>query len=150
MSGIDTGRVLIGGLIAGLVINIGETLLNVVVLADEMEAVASRFNLPPMGGGTIATFVVLCFLLGILTIWVYAAIRPRFGPGPKTAAMAGTAIWFAAYVFPGVGYAAMGFFPANLTGLALGWGLIEVLLAAVVGAYFYKEQGQAMRSSARV
>jgi hypothetical protein len=150
MSGIDTSRVLIGGLIAGLVINIGETLLNTVVLADEMNAISARFNLPPMGGGTIATFVVLCFLLGILTIWVYAAIRPRFGPGPKTAAMAGAAIWFAAYLFPGVSSSAMGFFPGNVTALALGWGLIEVLLAAVVGAYFYKEQGQATRSAARV
>lgn len=150
MSGINTTRVLIGGLIGGLVINIGEALLNAVVLADEMEALNARFNLPPMGGGTLALFVVMCFLLGILTIWMYAAIRPRFGPGPKTAARAGAAIWFAAYLFPGIGFAALGFFPANMTGVSLAWGLIEILAASVAGGYFYKEQTQSMRSNARI
>jgi hypothetical protein len=27
-------------------------------------------------------------------MWLYAAIRPRYGPGPKTAAVAGFALWF--------------------------------------------------------
>ena len=26
-------------------------------------------------------------------MWLYAAIRPRYGPGPKTAALAGLALW---------------------------------------------------------
>jgi hypothetical protein len=143
MSGMNTTRVLIGGLVTGLVINIGETLLNAVVLADDMNAISARFNLPPMTGGTIAIFVVLCFLLGILTTWVYAAIRPRFGAGPKTAALAGTAVWFAAYLFPGVTNAAIGFFPSGITALALAWGLIEILVGSVAGAYFYKEQSAA-------
>jgi hypothetical protein len=148
MGRMNTGRVIVGGLVAGVVINIGETLLNAVVLAEQMDALTARFNLPPMGGGTIAVFVALCFMLGVLTIWTYAAIRPRFGPGPKTAALAGVAIWFAAYLFPSVGYAAMGFFPADLTALALGWGLIEILLGAVSGAYFYKEEAPSARSLA--
>jgi hypothetical protein len=29
------------------------------------------------------------FLIGIFAIWLYAAIRPRHGPGPKTAVCAG-------------------------------------------------------------
>lgn len=148
MGRMNTGRVIVGGLVAGVVINIGETLLNAVVLAEEMNALTARFNLPPMGGSTIAVFVALCFMLGVLTIWTYAAIRPRFGPGPKTAALAGVAIWFAAYLFPNVGFTTMGFFPADLTALGLGWGLIEILLGAVAGAYFYKEEAPAARSLA--
>lgn len=143
----NRGRVIVGGLVAGLVINVGETLLNAVVIAEQMDATIARYNLPPMGSGTVSVFVALCFMLGVLTIWLYAAIRPRFGPGPKTAALAGTAIWFSAYLFPGIGYAAMGFFPVGLTALALGWGLLEVLLASVAGAYFYREQAHAARAS---
>jgi len=30
----------------------------------------------------------------VLLVWLYAAIRPRFGPGPATAAKAGVAAWF--------------------------------------------------------
>jgi hypothetical protein len=42
-------RVLLGGLLAGLVINIGETNLDMVVLGADMEAALVARNLPPVG-----------------------------------------------------------------------------------------------------
>jgi hypothetical protein len=84
------GRVLVGGLATGLVINVGETILNVPLAGAETEQALAARNLPPIGGGAIAYFVVLCFLLGILIVWIYAAVRPRLGPGPKTAVMVDT------------------------------------------------------------
>jgi MFS family permease len=132
-------RVVLGGLLAGLVINIGETLLNTVVLGEQMNAQFARLNLPPMTGGVIGIFVALCFLLGIVLTWVYAAIRPRYGAGPKTAMMAAAAVWFCAYLFPGIGQIAMGVFTPQLMGLSLLWGFFEVMLAGVAGAYLYQE-----------
>jgi hypothetical protein len=142
--------VVLGGLLAGLVINVGETLLNMVVLAERNQADFARLNLPPMSGGVIGVFVALCFLLGIATVWLYAAIRPRFGAGPKTAATAAAAVWFCAYVFPGVGQVAAGMFSAQTVSVALLWGLAEVTLAALAGAYVYQEKAPAGRSVASV
>lgn len=150
MGSMNLTRVVLGGLVAGLVINVGEALLNTGVLAARMEAEFARLNLPPMSGGVIAVFVALCFLLGITVTWIYAAIRPRFGAGPGTAMRAGVAIWVAAYLFPGVGQIAMGLFSAPVVALSLLWGLAEVLLAAIAGAYVYQERGSGSRHTVSV
>ncbi len=83
MSRINMARVLLGGLAAGLLINIGEYLLHDVVLAEEIRATMAGFNLPAPGGGAIAVFVFLGFGVGITAVWLYAAIRPRYGDGPR-------------------------------------------------------------------
>lgn len=139
MTGINLARVVLGGMLAGLVINIGESLFNAWLFADDMAAAIARLNLPPVGGGAIAAFLVLGFALGIVTVWLYAAIRSRFGPGVSTALCAGSAVWFLAYVYPSIGFAVMGLFPTRLIAIGIVWGLGEVLLASVAGAWLYHE-----------
>jgi hypothetical protein len=136
---INTGRVVIGGIVAGLVINASEFVVNTLVMGSEMEKAMARMNLPALGGSAMAVFTALGFAIGIVTLWLYAAIRPRYGAGPKTALCAGAAVWFLAYVYGTVGMTVMGMFPLNLMAIGLVWGLGELLLAAVAGAYFYKE-----------
>ena len=139
MSRINVVRVILGGLLAGLVVNVSETILNVVVVASSMEAALHERNLPPLGIQPIIGFVVLAFLLGIATVWLYAAIRPRFGAGPGTAVIAGVAVWFFAYLYSGVGTTLMSFLPAGLMTLTLAWGLVEIVLGALAGAWVYRE-----------
>ncbi len=139
MAGINTGRVVLGGLVAGLVFNIGEFILNTVILGASMTAAMAKMNLPPVGRAGMAAFAVLGFAVGIVAVWLYAAIRPRFGPGPKTALCAGATVWFFAYLYGGLGTVVMGMFPMDSMVVAMLWGLGEVLVASVAGAYFYKE-----------
>jgi len=139
MSRINVGRVILGGMLAGLVVNVSETVLNVVVVASSMEAALHERNLPPLGIQPIIGFVVLAFLLGIATVWLYAAIRPRFGAGAGTAVIAGVAVWFFAYLYSGVGTTLMSFLPARLMTLTLAWGLVEIVLGALAGAWVYRE-----------
>ena len=139
MGGINFGRVVLGGLLAGLVIDASEYVLNGVVLGQDMDAAMRRLNLPTVGGSAIAVFLVLGFALGIAGIWFYAAIRPRFGAGVRTALCAGSAVWFFAYLYPNIGLVVLGFFPGRLITIATVWGLVELLVAAVAGAWFYKE-----------
>ena len=139
MTGINVGRVVLGGLLAGLVIDIGESFLNGWLLAADMEAAMARLNLPPIGGSASATFIVLGFALGIATVWLYAAIRPRYGAGVNTALCAGAAAWFFAYAYPSIGFAVMGLFPTRLIVIGLVWGLGELMIAAVAGAWLYRE-----------
>jgi hypothetical protein len=136
---INIGKVVVGGLVAGLVINVSEFVLNMFVLGKEMEAMMARMDLPPMGGSAYAVFTVLGFVLGIATIWFYAAIRTRYSPGPRTALCAGSAVWFFAYFYPSIGFVMMGLFPAGAMTIGLAWGLAELLIASVAGAALYKE-----------
>lgn len=139
MNRINTGGVIAGGLVAGLIINISQTILNMPVVGARMQAELAARNLPNVEGAAIGIFVALCFVLGLVTVWLYAAVRPRLGPGPKTAACVGLVIWTLIHFWGAVGYAAMGFFSWNLALIVMIWGLGESVLAAVAGAYFYKE-----------
>ena len=92
MCGINMGRVLLGGLLAGLVINIGEYVLNDLLLVEEWAAVSEALSLPPHEGSTILWFIIWGFVIGITMVWLYAAIRPRCGAGVKTAICAGLGV----------------------------------------------------------
>jgi hypothetical protein len=139
VASINTRGLVVGGLVAGLIINLSEFILNGPVLGADMMAALTARNLPPIGGSAIAVFVALGFVLGVLLVWLYAAIRPRFGPGPKTAAIAGVLVWFLAYFWSTVGFGMMGVFPSRLLVIGLVWGLVELILAALVGGRLYSE-----------
>jgi hypothetical protein len=139
MDGINTGRVILGGLLAGLIINISESILNGVVFGEEMNAAMAAINKPPIASSMIVWFIVLGFGLGILTIWLYAAIRPRFGPGAKTAVCAALAVWFFAYLYPNAFVMITNIFPRRMIATGTIWGLVEIVAASIAGAWLYRE-----------
>lgn len=64
MSKINTGRVVLGGLLAGLVLNIGEFALNDFVLGSQMKAWLAAHNFNEPSGSFIAIAVGLTFYYG--------------------------------------------------------------------------------------
>src|SRR5919204_2831041 len=118
MGSINMGRVVVGGLVAGVVINISEYVLNAVVLAQDMTDALKALNRPPVDSSMIMWFVVLAFGIGVMAVWVYAAIRPRMGPGVRTAFCASLVIWGLAYLYPNLTSAILGLFPAKLMVIA--------------------------------
>jgi hypothetical protein len=139
MGSINMGRVVIGGLVAGLVINISEFVLNGVVLGADMNNALKALNRPPVDGSMIMWFVLLAFGIGFMAVWVYAAVRPRLGPGVQTAICASLIVWGLAYLYPNVSTMILGLFPTRLMIIATIWGLAEVLIAGVAGAWMYTE-----------
>lgn len=140
MGKINLGRVILGGLIAGLIGNVGEFVLNELILREQWRAAMESLNRPPVeSAGVIAIFVVGVFILGIVMIWTYAAIRPRMGPGLSTAICAGLLVWFFVYLYPASFYVAMDLFPRNLILLSVVWGFFELPIAAAAGAWLYRE-----------
>jgi hypothetical protein len=138
MKGVNLGRVIIGGLVAGVLINISEFVLNTVVLKSEMEAgMKALGKTVPQSGGTIAVWMILGFATGIASVWLYAAIRPRYGAGAGTAARAGIAVWFFGSVVCTVVMVNMGIFPFNA--LPVVWELVQAIIATVIGAWLYRE-----------
>ena len=139
MGQIHIGSVLKGGLAAGLIMNISEFILNVPVAGAQMEAELASHNLPPVSTAAIAMFTAVTFLLGIATVWLYAAIRPRLGPGPKTAMVAGLVVWALSYAYSGVFFYMLGTQSMELVLLGVVWSAIEMIIASSVGGYLYTE-----------
>ena len=139
MSRINLTRVILGGLLTGFIINLGEFLLNEVFFVKEMEEMTRRLNIARPGATFIVAAVVMTFLLGIMIVWIYSMIRVKFGPGPKTAFLAGFIGWFCVYFYAGVLNGTLFGVAPKLMVLGLIWGLAEYLLGAVAGAALYKE-----------
>ncbi len=139
MKPVNWGRVILGGIAAGIVVNVSEFLLNEVVLKkaneDAMKALGKSM---PEAGGTIAVWILWGFLFGIVAVWLYAAIRPRYGAGPATAVKAGLAVWILSSLFSSLVLANLGLFPLNAVVLA--WTFVEVVVATLVGAWLYREE----------
>ena len=138
MGNINMARVIIGGLVAGLVINIGEFLLNGMVLADQMKTFMTQHNFTEPKN-FIAIAVALTFVLGIVIVLGYACIRPRLGPGVKTAIIAGLFAWFGIYFYSGLINGVLFGIPMNTMIMVIVWGLVEFCLGAIAGAWLYKE-----------
>ncbi len=139
MGQINLGRVLVCGLLAGLIINIGESILNGVLLVEEMNAAMAALNRPPIAAGMIVWFLLFGFGFGFMLVWLYAAIRPRFGAGVKTAVCASLVAWGLGYLYPNLFFMVMNLFPRDLVVIATIWGLVEVTIAGIAGAWLYKE-----------
>jgi len=142
MGRINWGRVFLGGLLAGVVINVGEYLFHAVLFKDEVAEMMRALGKDPaavMTGNAIAIWNLLGFLAGIGAVWGYAAIRPRFGPGAKTAIIAGVAVWYFSRFLGAIGEMNMGMASQKMIMTGLVWGLVEIVIATVVGAWLYKE-----------
>jgi hypothetical protein len=139
MGKINFGRVLLGGLVAGVILNIGEWVLNGMILHKEMDDFFKRCGFPQPGTNFLVIAVAITFVLGIVIVLGYAAIRPRFGAGPKTAIIAALFAWFGVYVYQNVIGLGLGIVPARAVVIAVAWGLVEYILAALAGAALYKE-----------
>jgi len=138
MAKINLGRVVLGGLVAGLVLNIGEFLLNGMVLASEMATFMTQHNFKEPANFMLIA-VALTFVMGIAVVLSYACIRPRFGPGVKTAIIAGVFAWFGVYFYSGLVNGVLFGIPMNTMIMVIVWGLVEFIIAAVAGAWLYKE-----------
>ena len=144
MGKIQMRRVILGGLAAGLVMNVSEFVLHAIVLASDGTKLVEewqRIGVPVKTDPSLLMWLVgTTFVLGILAVWTYAAIRPRFGAGPKTAICAGLAVWAMSYLYAAVYvHAGITVYPLKLTWVPVAWSLIEVPVATLVGAWLYSE-----------
>src|SRR5207253_7528461 len=140
MGKINWGRVVVGGFLAGVVLNIVDFVFFGVIMKQDIAAAMQALGRQPGAmDSLVPLFVVLDFVTGIGLLWVYAAIRPRFGAGAKTAVIAGVAVWFFVGLLHALGEAPMGFMPQRLMVIGTCVALVSIPVATVVGAYVYKE-----------
>ena len=139
MPRINVPKVLLGGLAAGLVANAIDYVINAYLLANEMQEMVQRLNLrADMVERSMWTWMGFDFVYGFLVVFAYAAMRPRFGPGPTTALIAGLCFWvgftalFAALTAMGL-YTDAAFIKGAVFTLA------SSLVPALVGGAIYKE-----------
>jgi hypothetical protein len=132
----------LSGLLAGLVISVSGSVLAHAVLGPAYVA-AFRAHmatpLPPVSA-IIAQNLSIRFGYGLLGMFFYVAFRPRFGPGPGTALLAGLALAAGTYLIPLYHLAQFGILAGAKLWIAAGWSLAEAMIACLVGASIYRER----------
>jgi hypothetical protein len=140
MSRINMKRVVLGGIVAAVIVNVGEGLLGLLFKSDYEAAIRTLGIRMDLGVATLLP-IAWSFVVGILSIWLYAAIRPRYGPGAGTAVRAALALWAFSTVTFSIAMASLRIFPARLMAIATAWSLVEVIVAVLAGAWLYREEG---------
>jgi hypothetical protein len=147
MERINIGRVLVGGIVAGIVASILGYLVDGVILAPQWTAAMKALGKGDFTTNQIVAFNVIGLAYGVFAVWLYAAIRPRYGAGPKTAICAGLAVWVAGVLLPNAAFMGVtGLFPSDLTTMTTLAGAVEWTAAILAGAALYKEGAESART----
>ena len=140
MGKINLSRVILGGIVAGIVIDLFEGILNGAILAGQWAEVLTGLGKSgTMSVKQIVAFNVWGLAVGILTVALYAAVRPRFGAGPRTAVLAGLAVWALAFAMGDATPVFLHIFPVGTMATSLVVEAVGMAIAGVAGAAVYKE-----------
>ncbi len=140
MGKINVGRLILGGIVAGIAIDILDYFVDGVWLAQRWADGMAQLGHTGFSQVQIILFNVIGILTGIVAIWLYAAIRPRFGAGVKTAIIAGVAVWLLSVLFPNLALMHVShLFSNHLTAYTTLGGLVEAVFGTLAGASVYRE-----------
>jgi hypothetical protein len=136
MNKINWPRVLGCGLLAGMVWIILGSL--VTAWLGRGFAALPNNHLGKPTPGFMAFNMVIDLLEGVSILWLYAAIRPRYGGGAKTAVIAAFAWWFIVTLGDAT-WCSFGFFPPRMVIPLMVGTLPALVLATLAGAKLYRE-----------
>jgi len=137
MTKINTTRLVVGGLVGGVVMIAVSLLAAPLYLSEMMASLDSRGIQPPEG--SFPVYLLMRLVWGFVAVWFYVAARPRFGPGLKTALLVGFVFWLGGVFLGIVSYGMLGLFPTGMLAIWSAMTLVAILASTVVGAWIYRE-----------
>ena len=141
---INTSKVVVGGIAASVVnLALGFVAFGLWLgpkMNAEMDAVIPGASAKMMAGSNMVAGLLGQVVIGFLLAWLYAAMRPRFGPGMKTAVYASLPVWISGVIFY-MGYMQMGTMSMNSYMMGGIVSLVVTIAAAATAGVLYKEEG---------
>jgi hypothetical protein len=140
MGRINIGRVILGGIVAGIVMDLLGYLVDGLMLAEKWSDDMILLGRSEFSTTQLVEFNLLGIVSGLVAVWIYAGIRPRFGAGVMTATYAGIAVWIVGVLLPNASFMYVThLFSKSLTLDTTLGGLAEVVVGTIAGAALYQE-----------
>jgi hypothetical protein len=142
MKRINYGRVLLGGILAGVLLFMADGFIHEKLLHEHWMAAmkaAGRSVEAEEHGSDMLYFAAFELLRGVAIAWIYAVMRAQCGPGPKTAICATLAVWAIMFPIFFLQEVPLGFYSTTLLTL---WSLYEIVpsvIAGLVAGALYKD-----------
>lgn len=143
MNEIKKGRLILAGFLTlGVFVVLEilvESVLGRLVFSHILEAYFPGVHVLRWGWAEKTLNISIALLNCMILIWLYAALRPMFGVGTRTALI--TSLYW--LVFLGafsINLANLGYYTWKLALIEMTYQLLELPLALIAGAYFYEAQ----------
>jgi len=136
MGKINWSRVFLCGLLAGIIWIVLGAMVTALLGRDFAALPGNHLGTPTPG--FVLLDIVIDLLEAISILWLYAAIRPLYGPGAKTAIIAAFAWWFIVSLGDAT-WCSFDFFPPRTVIPLMIGTLPALILAAMAGARFYRD-----------
>ena len=134
---INWSRIFLCGLVTGIVWTVLSAISAWFLGADFNAAVGGNRILAP-SLDLVAVLLALNLAGGIWAMWLYAAIRPRYGAGARTAVVTGLS-WWVVGTLADATWASFGLVPVKSFLPLSAAALPEMIAAATFGAWLYRE-----------
>jgi hypothetical protein len=133
-------RWLLAGLVAGVISDILGYLIDGVWLAPYWRSGMQSLGLTGFAPSVWAWFNVLGVVSGLMAMWIYVAIRPRFGTSANTAFKAAMVAWVLSSLIPNLSFMVFGgFFSHQLAAYTTLGAFVQIVVGVMAGATLYKE-----------
>ena len=142
MGRMNWSRILFGGLVAGMIINGFDFLARLSLLKGAWEKVNGYGNPKELVGQPFAPQALCSVLIGVVAVWIYAAILPRFGRGMKTVLLATIATWLPGYCAALLPWLARNVLPPTLVLGIIAVGFLGVWLGLIASGWLYRDVRQ--------
>lgn len=128
---------MLGGIVAGVVWAVESSAITALWSKEFVAQVPGGRLVKP--SGALAVFLLfVAVVMGIWAIWVYAAIRPRYGAGPRAAVITGLAWWLIA-ICADADWTSLGFVTPGSMLVPTVTALPALVIAALAGGWIYRE-----------
>jgi hypothetical protein len=147
---INWPRFIVGSLIAAIIGFLSDGAIHESLLGGEWKAVYSNLGItePPHSSSAMLYFGIFELGRGFVSMLLYVMMRSHFGPGPKTAALAGVAAWVAFSLTAPAQFIPLGFFSNSLWLKVGALQLLTSIVATIAGAALYKDASSPVASPA--
>jgi hypothetical protein len=134
MDTITAKQIIIGGLLAGLLINVCDVTVTVTTVAKKWNAVLAGQGIKP-SPFTPPYYVTASFIAGVVLTWLISVLAAKYGLTRETALIASLLLWGISRLY-GAGHVVMGQMPFSIFSI-MSFGLCLGFIAAGQFVYWY-------------
>jgi hypothetical protein len=139
MGKINYGRAVIGIILTTIFYFLTDGVVHKILGNYHMAAITGAGKVVQGSPTDYIYFAVYDLCKALVAVLIYVGIRPRFGPGVKTAVWAGAVAWLGCIVAPSIAAMPFPFYERVYFYKLIGMELVTMVVGAIIGAAIYKE-----------
>lgn len=128
-------QLIVGGLVAGGLIVVGEAILNLLLLGEEWALLFARLGIAQPTLPVAVQGVAKLLMLGVFAVWLAGHLRYSFHFPYQSGLVAGLIVWVLVWAWVQWGMVLAGYVSLRIAVTTIAWGLWELPLAVGAGTW---------------